>query len=58
MFPFYTPLETPENLWFSGVFRRYKMGKLARNWLMSHYKLLCFSISNDKVIYRIYVSRV
>ena len=53
MFPFYTPLETPENQRFSGVFRRYKMGKLARNWLISHYKLLCFSISNDKVIYRI-----
>ena len=25
------PLKTPENLWFSGVFRGYKMGTLARN---------------------------
>ena len=35
MFPFYTPLKTPENLWFSGVFRWYKMGTLARNGLIS-----------------------
>ena len=27
------PLKTPENLWFSGVFRGYKMGALARNRL-------------------------
>ena len=34
MFPFYLyPLKTPENLWFSGVFRGYKMGILARNGL-------------------------
>ena len=26
-------LKTPENLWFSGVFRGYKMGTLARNGL-------------------------
>ena len=33
MFPFYTPLKTPENQRFSGVFRGYKMGTLARNGL-------------------------
>ena len=27
------PLKTPENLWFSGVFREYKMGTLAGNGL-------------------------
>ena len=27
------PLRTPENLWFCGVFRGYKMGPLARNGL-------------------------
>ena len=26
-------MKTPEKLWFSGVFRGYKMGKLARNGL-------------------------
>ena len=30
------PLKTPENLWFSGVFRRYKVGALARNWIRSN----------------------
>ena len=35
--PILQPLKTktPENLWFSGVFRGYKMGKLARNELNS-----------------------
>ena len=33
MVPFYTPLKTPENQRFFGVFRRYKMGTLARNGL-------------------------
>ena len=27
------PLKTPENLWFFGSFREYKMGPLARKWL-------------------------
>ena len=31
--PILYPLKTPENLWFSGVFRGYKMGTLARNGL-------------------------
>ena len=31
--PILYPLKTPENLWFSGVFRGYKMGTLARNRL-------------------------
>ena len=26
-------MKTPENLWFSGVFRGYKMGALAKNGL-------------------------
>ena len=26
------PMKTPEILWFSGVFRGYKMGILTRNW--------------------------
>ena len=37
------PLKTPENLWFSGVFRGYKMGTLARNGLraLKFYSLSC-----------------
>ena len=31
--PILYPLNTPENLWFSGVFREYKMETLARNGL-------------------------
>ena len=31
--PILYPLKPPENLWFSGVFRGYKMGTLARNGL-------------------------
>ena len=31
--PILCPLKTPENFWFSGVFRGYKMGTLARNGL-------------------------
>ena len=34
------PLKTTENLWFSGVFRGYKMGTSARNGLI---KNNCFS---------------
>ena len=33
--PILYPLKTPENLWFSEVFRGYKMGTLARNGLRS-----------------------
>ena len=32
--PILYPLETPENLWFSGVFRGYKMETLAKNGLI------------------------
>ena len=35
--PIFYPLKTPENPWFSGVYRRYRMGTLAKNGL----KLLC-----------------
>ena len=45
-------LKTPENR-FSGVFRKYKMGALARNELKNHlqclrliYVLICFSNVN------------
>ena len=31
--PISYPLKTPENLWFSGVFRGYEMGSLTRNEL-------------------------
>ena len=37
IFPFYTPLKTPENIRISGVFRWYKMGTLAKNGLKSSY---------------------
>ena len=36
--PILYPLETPENLWFSGVFKGYKMGTLAKNGLISELK--------------------
>ena len=36
--PILYPLKTPESLWFSGVFRGYKMGTLAGNGLMSSKK--------------------
>ena len=34
--PFFYLLKTPENLWFSGVFRGYKIGTLARNGLCAY----------------------
>ena len=33
--PILDPLKTPEKLWFSGVFREYKMGTLAKNGISS-----------------------
>ena len=38
--PILYPLKTPENLWFSGVFRWYKIGTLARNGLIGVFVLL------------------
>ena len=38
MFPFYTPLKTSENLWFSNIVRGYKMRSLARNGLTQPFK--------------------
>ena len=35
IFPFYTPLKTPENQRFSGVFRGYKMRALVRNGVIA-----------------------
>ena len=38
-------LKTPENLWFSGVSRGYKMGTLVRNWLIViKYQMLIYSL--------------
>ena len=34
MFPLYTPLEAPENHWFSIVIRGYEVGTLTRNGLI------------------------
>ena len=33
----FIPLKTPENLWFFGVFRGYKMGTLTKNGLKLHF---------------------
>ena len=33
MFPFYTPLKTPENLRFSEVLWGFEMGILTRKWV-------------------------
>ena len=43
MFPFH-PLKTPENQRFSGIFRGYKIGTLAKNGL------LCFMIIYKKQV--------
>ena len=32
-FPFYSPLKTPGNLWFSGIFSRYKVGNIDQKWI-------------------------
>ena len=53
VFPFCTPLEIPENLWFSAVFREYKMGTLARNEL-SNIESSFYIIYRTKKIYRIF----
>ena len=50
MFPFYSNLKTPENLWFSGLFREYKIEILAKNGLRDcrHISLLsAFEGMND-----------
>ena len=39
MFSFYKPQITPENLWFSDVFRVYKNGMLTQNGLISNWYL-------------------
>ena len=36
--PILYPLKTPENLWFSGVFRGYKIETLAKNGSMFRQK--------------------
>ena len=42
------PLKTPENLWFSGVFRGYKM--VARNVLMSYFKSYIMVFTNHSKV--------
>ena len=44
--PILYPLKTPENQRFSGVFRGYKIGTLARNGLMQGKKKLNLEIPN------------
>ena len=39
--PFLYPLKTQENLWFSGIFREYKMRTLTRNRLSKTKKSSC-----------------
>ena len=45
MLLFYTPTKAPENLWFSGVFRGYKMGTLGRNGIIHYEQVWLFSDS-------------
>ena len=43
--PILYPRKTPENIWFSSVFRGYKMATLAKNGLMKlHFSYLTFLI--------------
>ena len=44
--PILHPLKTPENLWFSGVFRRYKIGTLARNGLLYPFMKCCEALTH------------
>ena len=48
MFPFYTPLKTPENQRFAAVFRGYKMGTLARNGLKINFH--CLQIDAPQIL--------
>ena len=45
MLPFYPPLKTLENLWFSGIFRRYETGILAMNGLTLFHSQFFFFFS-------------
>ena len=47
MFPFYTSLKTPENLYFSDVFRGYKMRKLLRNELIRFHNKITTKTRNS-----------
>ena len=47
--PHFISLKTPEKLWFSGVFRGYKMGTLTGNGLSAP-KNLCFPNSTQGLI--------
>ena len=37
--PIAYPLKTPKNVWFSGLFRGYKMGTLTRNGLKNEQQI-------------------
>ena len=47
--PILYPLKTPENLWFSGVFRGYKIGTLARNGLRAVSKVKSFLVFSCRI---------
>ena len=55
--PILCPLKTPENLWFSGVFRGYKKGTLANNGWNSYYTRFSRNISHLRNIYLLYSSK-
>ena len=48
--PILYPRKTPENLWFSGVFRRYKMGKFVRNGLI---KQRSWVVSSENIPFKL-----
>ena len=47
--PILYPLKTPENLWFSDVFRWYKMGTLAKNGLINSCIHFMFQRADQRV---------
>ena len=58
-----SPLKTVQNLWFSEVFKGYKLGPLARNGLMTVIKAICLMnfkanlIDNQLPVIRVLESR-
>ena len=58
-----SPLKTLQNLWFSEVFRGYKLGALAKNGLMTVIKAICLTnfkanlIDNQPPVIRVLESR-
>ena len=50
-FPVLYPMETPGTLCFSGVFRGYKMGTLARNGLKAFDRVRCVGLPHKLKFY-------